>query len=127
MGSEMCIRDSLWEMYLIEGLENGNFAVVTKSHQVLVDGTGAIDIAQVMLDSHAEVSDDTPDVWNPRPEPSDPELIGSALSSILTRPTVAWDVLNTGVRDVGAAAEAVAVWAKDTSVGLAKSVYAMIR
>ena len=117
----------LWEMYLIEGLENGNFAVVTKSHQVLVDGTGAIDIAQVMLDSHAEVPDDTPDVWNPRPEPSDPELIGSALSSVLTRPTVAWDVLNTGVRDVGAAAEAVAVWAKDTSVGLAKSVYAMIR
>ena len=66
-------------------------------------------------------------MWNPRPEPSDPELIGSALSSVLTRPTVAWDVLNTGVRDVGAAAEAVAVWAKDTSVGLAKSVYAMIR
>ena len=45
----------LWEMYLIEGLENGDFAVVTKSHQVLVDGTGAIDIAQVMLDSHAEI------------------------------------------------------------------------
>ena len=57
----------LWEMYLIEGLENGDFAVVTKSHQVLVDGTGAIDISQVMLDSHAEVPDDTPDVWNPRP------------------------------------------------------------
>ena len=117
----------LWEMYLIEGLENGNFAVVTKSHQVLVDGTGAIDIAQVMLDSRAEVPDDAPDVWNPRLEPSDPELIGSALSSVLTRPTIAWDVLNTGVRDVGAAAEALAVWAKDTSVGLAKTVFSMIR
>jgi WS/DGAT/MGAT family acyltransferase len=117
----------LWEMYLIEGLENGCFAVVTKSHQVLVDGTGAIDIAQVMLDSRPEVPDDTPDAWTPRPEPSDPELIGSALSSVLTRPTVAWDVMNSGVRDVGTAAESLATWVKDTGIGALRTLTSLIR
>ena len=117
----------LWEMYLIEGLEDGCFAVVTKSHQVLVDGTAAIDIAQVMLDSSSEIPDDTPDAWTPRPEPSDPELIGSALSSVLTRPTVAWDVVNSGVRDVGAAAETSATWARDTSMGVVRTLASLIR
>ena len=28
----------LWEVYLVEGLAEGRFAVVTKSHQALVDG-----------------------------------------------------------------------------------------
>jgi len=116
-----------WAEYLIEGLEDGCFAVVTKSHQVLVDGTAAIDIAQVMLDSSSEIPDDTPDAWTPRPEPSDPELIGSALSSVLTRPTVAWDVVNSGVRDVGAAAETIATWARDTSMGVVRTLASLIR
>lgn len=117
----------LWEMYLIEGLEDGGFAVVTKSHQVLVDGTGAIDIAQVMLDSSPKIPDDTPDAWQPRPEPSDPELIGSALSSVLTRPTVAWDVINSGARDVGTAVESVLTWARDASVGMLRTAASLIR
>ncbi|HET8716221.1 MAG TPA: wax ester/triacylglycerol synthase domain-containing protein, partial [Nocardioidaceae bacterium] len=28
----------LWEMYLVEGLEGGRFAIYAKSHQILVDG-----------------------------------------------------------------------------------------
>ena len=31
----------LWEMYLVEGLADGNFAIVSKSHQSLVDGLSA--------------------------------------------------------------------------------------
>lgn len=117
----------LWEMYLIEGMSDGCFAVVTKSHQVLVDGTGAIDIAQVMLDASSEVPEVTPVAWNPRPEPSDPELIGSALSSVLTRPTVAWEVVTSGARDLGAAAESVVTWVKDTGEEVVRTVASMIR
>lgn len=117
----------LWEMYLIEGLEDGCFAVVTKSHQVLVDGTGAIDIAQVMLDSRAEVFEDTPDAWSPRPEPSDVELIAAALTSVVTRPTVAWDVASSAVKDAGAAVEAFAGWARDTGVDVARTLASIIR
>lgn len=117
----------LWEMYLIEGLEDGCFAVVTKSHQVLVGGTGAIDIAQVMLDPKPDVPEDTPDGWTPRPEPSDPELIASAISSAITRPTVAWDVATSAARDVGSSVEQVAGWIKDTGMDIARSALSVLR
>ena len=40
----------LWEMYFIEGLEGGRFAILSKSHQILVDGVATIDLGQVILD-----------------------------------------------------------------------------
>ena len=32
----------LWEMYLVEGLSGGRFAVITKTHHAMVDGLGAL-------------------------------------------------------------------------------------
>ena len=39
----------LWETYLVEGLEGGRYAVLSKSHQVLVDGT-TVDLGQLIVD-----------------------------------------------------------------------------
>ena len=47
----------LWEMYLIEGLEDGRFAILSKSHQILVDGVATIDLGQVILDVDPEPRD----------------------------------------------------------------------
>lgn len=33
----------LWEVYLVEGLADGRFAIITKTHQALVDGETALD------------------------------------------------------------------------------------
>ena len=44
----------LWEMYFIEGLEGGRFAILSKSHQILVDGVATIDLGQVILDVDPE-------------------------------------------------------------------------
>jgi WS/DGAT/MGAT family acyltransferase len=41
----------LWEMTLLDGLEEGRWALVTKTHHCLVDGVGSIDIGNVLLDS----------------------------------------------------------------------------
>ena len=40
----------LWELIVVEGLQDGGFAVVTKVHQTLVDGVHAVDLGQVVLD-----------------------------------------------------------------------------
>src|SRR3712207_3673770 len=46
----------LWEAYLVEGLSDGRVAVVTKTHPALVDGLGAVDIGQVLLDPSPEAA-----------------------------------------------------------------------
>jgi WS/DGAT/MGAT family acyltransferase len=40
----------LWEMTLLDGLEGGRWALVTKTHHCLADGVGSIDIGHVLLD-----------------------------------------------------------------------------
>jgi diacylglycerol O-acyltransferase len=40
----------LWEMYLVEGLEDGRFAIISKTHHALVDGVSGVDLATVIFD-----------------------------------------------------------------------------
>lgn len=98
----------LWEMYLIEGLADGRFAIVTKSHQALVDGISAVDIAQVLLDEQPDVPGTPVDTWRAEREPSEIELTSQAVTELLTRPAVAVDAARTAITDVSRTAGAVA-------------------
>jgi diacylglycerol O-acyltransferase / wax synthase len=77
----------LWEMYLVEGLQGGRFAVVAKSHQALVDGTGTVDIGQVVLDSTAHPRETPPDSWQPQQPPSALELLAGVFADAMRSPT----------------------------------------
>jgi len=94
----------LWEMYLVEGLADGNFAIITKSHEALIDGLSAVDIAQVMLDPVEETPVVPTDSWRPRREPTDIELLSSAFTEIGTRPAAALEALRDTASDVTHAA-----------------------
>lgn len=102
----------LWEMYLVEGLARNRIAVLTKSHQALVDGVSAIDIAQVILDvsagPHAD-GDDSPEgdysqPWVPRPEPSRIRLVTDAVTDAWLRPGELVDNVRVAAGDAAAAA-----------------------
>ena len=41
----------LWEIYLVEGMEDGGFALVSKTHLAIVDGVDGVDLGQVLLDA----------------------------------------------------------------------------
>jgi WS/DGAT/MGAT family acyltransferase len=77
----------LWEMWLIEGLSEGRFALLSKTHHALVDGVSGIDIASVIFDitpdAHAA---HTPRPWAPRPLPSSAQLLADALIERATDP-----------------------------------------
>jgi WS/DGAT/MGAT family acyltransferase len=100
----------LWEMYLVEGLSGQRFAVITKTHHAMVDGIGAVDIGQVILDSSREASRarsrkrSAAVVWQPEPEPSWVELIAGAVSDTARRPTAAIDTVRGGLSEVRSAA-----------------------
>jgi diacylglycerol O-acyltransferase / wax synthase len=41
----------LWEARLVTGLDDGRWAVATKTHHALVDGVGSVDVTHVLLDA----------------------------------------------------------------------------
>ncbi|HEY2535719.1 MAG TPA: wax ester/triacylglycerol synthase family O-acyltransferase [Solirubrobacteraceae bacterium] len=71
----------LWEMWLIEGLKDDRFALISKTHHALIDGIAGIDLATVLFD----LSPDPPPIkhsgraWRPHPEPGTPELVAAGL------------------------------------------------
>jgi diacylglycerol O-acyltransferase len=92
----------LWEVYLIEGLAGGRFAVVTKAHQALVDGINALDIAHVIVDGKSDSEESTAKTWHPAREPSDLELVTSAFVDAVRRPSQVVDNVRGAITDVKA-------------------------
>ncbi len=90
----------LWEVYLVEGLADGRLAIITKTHQAMVDGVAAVDIGQVVLDPSPTPPAAPPGTWRPAPEPSPLELVAGAVGDALRRPSEVVDTVRTGVDDV---------------------------
>ena len=71
----------LWEMWLIEGLEDDRFALITKTHHALIDGIAGVDLATVLFD----LSPDPPQIphskrpWQPHPEPGIAHLLAAGV------------------------------------------------
>ena len=102
----------LWELWLVEGLRDDAFAVISKTHHSLVDGVSGVDLMTMLFDLDAAGSDAGPaPPWVPQPSPSDAQLAATALqdtvaraatlplraAAALTRPGQAWaDLQETG-------------------------------
>ncbi|SHK57386.1 acyltransferase, WS/DGAT/MGAT [Pseudonocardia thermophila] len=110
----------LWEMYLVEGLSDGRVAVLTKTHQAMVDGISAIDIGQVILDVSPNPRPVPEELWMPRNEPTGAQLVLEALAESVAQPGVlvenvraaATDAVATVGKIVGAAGQLLSMaWA----------------
>jgi len=88
----------LWELWLVEGLRGGRFAILGKTHHALVDGISGVDITTVLFDLHPEPAPvGAPEhPWVPRPLPSSAQLLADA---VLERSTVPGEALR-GLRAV---------------------------
>jgi diacylglycerol O-acyltransferase / wax synthase len=86
----------LWELWLVEGLSDDRFAVLSKTHHALVDGVSGVDIATILFDtSPAPMPVAPPDhEWVPRPLPTPAQLLADA---VLERATVPGEIVR-GVR-----------------------------
>lgn len=90
----------LWEMYLVEGLEDDRFAIVTKTHLALVDGVNALDLGHLILDETPEPAAHVPVERVPRREPGDLELIARSVVDLATSPRRLAGQLASGAGDV---------------------------
>ena len=94
----------LWEMYLVEGLSDGRFAIISKTHHAMVDGMGAVDIGQVILDTSPDPRERPRDTWRPTPEPSWVELVAGAVAETVRRPQAAVDTFRGGLSELSSSA-----------------------
>ena len=68
-------RHALWEMWLIEGLGDRRWALLSKVHHCMVDGIAGTDLLAVLMDLEPDAPALEPDDWNPAPEPSRLDLV----------------------------------------------------
>jgi diacylglycerol O-acyltransferase / wax synthase len=76
----------LWEMWVIEGLSEGRWAILSKIHHCMVDGVAGSDLLTVILDRERDANTAPPLPWHPAPETPAAELMGRALVERLTSP-----------------------------------------
>src|SRR5688572_30760782 len=90
----------LWETWLVQGLEDSRFALISKTHHALVDGVAGVDLATVLFDAEP-VPPSTPhegEPWVPQQEPSAAQLAAKGIRGLVRTP------FELGGRALGAAA-----------------------
>ncbi|HEX3590793.1 MAG TPA: wax ester/triacylglycerol synthase family O-acyltransferase [Pseudonocardiaceae bacterium] len=92
----------LWELYLVEGLQRNRFALVTKTHHAMIDGIGAIEIGQVILDVSPNQNDGAEPLWMPEPEPGSVRLLSDAVAEVVRQPGALVDNARSAIADVTA-------------------------
>ena len=87
--SQRLDRDKpLWELWLVQGLEDGRFALISKTHHAVVDGIAGVDLATVLFDLEP-VPAPMPhegEPWVPQPEPSAVALAARGVRGLVELP-----------------------------------------
>jgi diacylglycerol O-acyltransferase / wax synthase len=77
----------LWEMWVIDGLEHGHVAVLSKLHHATIDGASGAELTVATLDLSPEVAVYEPETeWVPDHVPNEAELLGYAVTSLARQP-----------------------------------------
>ena len=114
MSDELDRDRPLWEMWLVDGLSRGRWALISKVHHCMVDGISGTDVMMAILDVAADAPIVPPPTWTPRREPGGVRLTVDALAGLATVPARHAFTMLRGVTTPRRALDGV----RDTLVGL---------
>jgi len=86
LGQRLDMAKPLWEVWLVEGLENDRWAIISKVHHCMVDGIAGTDLMQVIFDLDPNATHDEPKDWTAQRSPSSVELMAGAVQDTLAHP-----------------------------------------
>jgi diacylglycerol O-acyltransferase len=86
MSQQLDRNKPLWEMWVVEGLEDGGWAILSKVHHAMVDGVSGTDLLAVLMDDSPDPSAPLPDEWQSGRAPSRMELAAGAVWDMVRSP-----------------------------------------
>jgi diacylglycerol O-acyltransferase / wax synthase len=98
MSQQLDRTKPLWEMWIVEGLEDGHWAIISKVHHCMVDGVSGTDLLTVVLDQDPSPPPAEPDEWEATAEPSSTALLTDALRERVVSPYEQFRALRSGLR-----------------------------
>ncbi len=87
MAQQLDRTKPLWEIWVVEGLEDDRWAILAKTHHALVDGVSGTDLLAVIMDLTPDAPHPLPSTpWEPEPEPSGMDLVLQAIENMVRSP-----------------------------------------
>ncbi len=87
MSQQLDRSKPLWEIWVVDGLEDGRWAMLSKTHHALVDGVAGTDLLAVIMDLSPDATrPEHRSEWTPHAEPSGLELAVEAMENMVRSP-----------------------------------------
>jgi WS/DGAT/MGAT family acyltransferase len=75
MSQRLDLDRPLWEMWLVEGLPDQRWAVISKVHHAMIDGVSGNEVLEIMLDREEDAPGVEPSTWRASPGPSRADML----------------------------------------------------
>src|SRR6266704_4829439 len=76
----------LWEEWLLEGLADGRWAIISKVHHAMVDSVGDTDLMTLVFDQTPDAAHLAPAAWDPELPPSLASMIADGVRDAISWP-----------------------------------------
>jgi WS/DGAT/MGAT family acyltransferase len=86
LGQRLDMAKPLWELWLVEGLAENRWAIISKVHHCMVDGIAGTDLMQLMFDLDPDATHEAPKDWTPRRTPSSLSMVTEAVTESVAHP-----------------------------------------
>lgn len=115
MSQRLDLKRPLWEMWMVEGLRDGGWAVISKVHHAMIDGVSGHEILEIMLDREQESPLVAPVDWQPRPPPTRTDLLSDVTGWVARLPADLTGAATAAIRNPrdavrGTAVRAAGMW-----------------
>jgi WS/DGAT/MGAT family acyltransferase len=117
VGRPMDRSRPLWEVYVIDGLSDGRWALLTKYHHATIDGASGQLMLQIVTDATPDaIPPDGSPAWESEPLPADLALLRRAVENLARNP---FRAMRLQARIVGRLADAAGIHSVSSAAGRA--------
>ncbi|MCO1658070.1 wax ester/triacylglycerol synthase family O-acyltransferase [Pseudonocardia sp. S2-4] len=86
LGQRLDMAKPLWEVWLVEGLADDRWAIISKVHHCMVDGVASTDLLQLIFDVDPDAPHPEPTGWTPEAGPSSVATLVGGVRELVEQP-----------------------------------------